>query len=234
MLEKLAVKVDDGWGGFMYEIKPLGYCLLIALVVLLLVVIALLHSKRTNKQESSRKQVFSTKQLAFSAIAIALAVVASNIKLFRAPMGGSITLLSMFFVCLVGYWYGIKVSLAAAIAYGVLQMIIDPYIISIPQLFIDYILAFGALGLSGLFHNKKQGLLKGYMLGVFGRYIFSVISGLVFFASYAAEYDMSPLVYSLAYNGYYIGIEAAITIVVILIPAVATALKTVKSMAQSA
>ena len=36
-----------------------------------------------------------------------------------------------------------------------LQLITGPYIISIPQLVCDYILAFGALGLAGIFHNKK-------------------------------------------------------------------------------
>lgn len=228
MFEKFAVQVDDGYGGLMYQIKPLGYVILSAAVLLLLCVIALV--KRKN---STSKRPFSSKQLAFSAIAMALATVTSNIKLFKLPMGGSITLLSMFFVCLIGYWYGFRVSMTAAVAFGVLQLFIEPYVISLPQLFIDYIFSFGALGLSGLFCNKKHGLLKGYLVGVFGRYVFAVISGLVFFASYAEEYHMSSLPYSLAYNGIYIGAEALISVILMIIPPFASALRQVKVMAQS-
>ena len=39
---------------------------------------------------------------------------------------------------------------------------------------------------------------------------------------------MSPLAYSAAYNGSYIAIEAALTIIVLLIPAVHTALNRIK------
>ena len=52
------------------------------------------------------------------------------------------------------------------VAYGLLQMLIDPYIMTLPQLLLDYILAFGVLGLSGLFSNKKHGLFLGYLVGV--------------------------------------------------------------------
>ena len=48
-----------------------------------------------------------TKQLVFSAMAIALATVISVvIKLPSLPNGGSTTLFSMLIVCLIGYWYG--------------------------------------------------------------------------------------------------------------------------------
>ena len=45
----------------------------------------------------------------------------------------------------------------------------------------DYVLAFGALGLSGLFCNAKHGLIKGYIIGIIGRYVFAVLSGWLFF-----------------------------------------------------
>ena len=95
----------------------------------------------------------------------------------------------------------------------------------------DYLLAFGALGLSGLFSNQKNGLVKGYIAGVLGRYFFAFLSGLIFFASYAEGTGMSAPVYSLAYNGAYLGCEAAITLVVLAIPAVRRAFAKVKEMA---
>ena len=146
-------------------------------------------------------------------------------------MGGSLTLCSMLFVTLIGYWYGPYVGIMAGVAYGLLQLIIDPYILSIPQLLVDYPFAFGALGISGFFSNKKHGLLIGYLFGVLGRYFFAVLSGIIFFGVYAADWNMSPVIYSLAYNGIYIGAEAALTVVILLIPAVAKALTQVKNQA---
>ena len=108
------------------------------------------------------------KQLAVSAICVALAFVTSNIKLFSFPFGGSVTLLSMLFICLVGYWYGFKAGILTGVAYGLLQLIVDPYVLTLPQLLVDYPLAFGALGLSGIgYHFDKKhkygGLLIGYI-----------------------------------------------------------------------
>lgn len=163
-------------------------------------------------------------------MAIALAFVTSFIKFLHLPMGGSITLFSMFFICLIGYWYGLRVGLMAAVAYGILQMVVDPYIISVPQMFCDYIFAFGALGLSGVFSNAKHGLVKGYLLGVVGRYVFSFLSGLIFFGQFAPE-GMHPAVYSASYNGIYIFTEAILTIIIISIPAVSKALTNVKNLA---
>ena len=214
-LEKV---VEDGY--VTYNITRGGYFLI---VVLLLAAVALV-SYFTN---ADGKGKMSIKQITFSALCLALAFVMSNIKLFKLPMGGSVTLFSMFFVCYIGYLYGPRVSLSAAFAYGLLQMIIDPYTISVPQLLCDYILAFGALGLAGFFFEKKQGMIIGYLVGIFGRFVFSTLSGVIFFADYAPE-GMSPLAYSAAYNGSYIAIEAALTIIVLLIPAVHTALNRIK------
>ena len=166
-------------------------------------------------------------------MAVALALVTSMIKLFKLPMGGSVTLLSMLFIVLIGYWYGLGAGLTAAIAYGILQLIIDPYILSFPQMMVDYLLAFGALGLSGLFCNKKNGLVKGYIVGVLGRYFFAFLSGWIFFGMYAPEEFPNAVVYSLAYNGSYIGAEALITLIVISLPPVAKALNAVKKQALS-
>ena len=172
---------------------------------------------------------FTTKQIVFSAMAIALATVISvAIKLPSLPNGGSITLFSMLIICLIGYWYGPKVSLIAAIAYGILQFIVGPYVVHPLQVALDYPLAFGALGLSGLFCNKKFGLQIGYVIGVVGRFVCSTLSGVIFFADYAPE-GMNPWIYSIAYQGSYLGVELVLTLIIISIPPVAKALSLVKS-----
>ena len=180
------------------------------------------------------KVKISIKELAVSAILIALAFVSSNIKLMKAPMGGSVTLFSMLFICLIGYWYGIRVGLIAGLTYGFLQLIVDPYIISLPQMLIDYLFSFTALGLSGIGHHLDKkfdfkivefgGLQIGYIIGVLGRYFFAFLSGYVFFGEWAPE-SMGPVVYSLVYNGAYLGIEGAITLILLSIAPVSKALK---------
>lgn len=214
-------KVTDEWGTS-YSLTGLGYGALIAAILILLILACYLTGE--NKR-------IETKPLVFAAVAMALGMITSFLKLFEAPMGGSVTLFSMLFICCIGYWYGLRTGLITGFAYGLLQLVSDPYIISLPQMITDYLLAFGALGLSGLFHNKKNGLIKGYIAGVLGRYLFAFLSGLIFFASYAEGTGMSAPLYSLAYNGSYLGCEAALTLITLAIPAVNKAFIRVKQMA---
>lgn len=212
--------LQDVSGEGVYSITTGGYILFIALMVAALLAVSYL----VNRDGKGR---ISIRQLTTSALCIALAFVLSNIKLFRAPMGGSVTVFSMFFITYIGYVYGPRVSLAAAFAYGLLQMISNPYIVSVPQLICDYVLAFAALGLAGFFHNEKYDMYKGYIVGVLGRYFFSFLSGVVFFADYAPE-GMSPIIYSLLYNAAYLGLEALLTLAVLMIPVVRTGLNRLK------
>lgn len=205
-----------------YSLTTAGYTLIVLLMAALLII---------GSAHFSRKQKIGVKQLAFSAMALTLALLLSNVKFIHLPMGGSVTLCSMLFVTLIGSWFGIGAGLTGAIAYGLLQLIIDPYIISFPQLVVDYLLAFGALGLSGLFTRRKNGILLGYIVGVAGRYAFAVLSGVIFFGAYAPEEFPNPFVYSAVYNGSYLGLEAVITIGILLIPQVQKAFRYVGSFA---
>ena len=200
--------------GISYNLTPLGYVVLIAVVIVMLAVGFIVKDKKTH----------SVKRLVTSAMAIALATLTSFITIFKMPMGGSVTLFSMLFIVLIGYWYGISAGMTASIAYGVLQLIVNPYIISLPQMFLDYIFAFGALGLSGIFANSRNGLVKGYIAGIAGRFFFSFLSGWIFFAVYTPEFFNSAVLYSLAY----IGAEGIITIIVIMLPPVKKAILYVK------
>ncbi|MBQ1843083.1 MAG: energy-coupled thiamine transporter ThiT [Lachnospiraceae bacterium] len=215
---------QDGY----YVPNMAGYVLLVIIILALLIVGAAV---------SGRGKRFTAKQIAFSGVAIALGTVTSMIKLFQFPMGGAMTLFSMLFVTLVGYWYGTRMGITAAVAYGLLQLILEPYIINPVQPIVDYILAFGALGLSGVFSKSKNGLVKGYILGVIGRYFFAFLSGVIFFSTSAAEYGFTgffgPTLYSLVYNGIYLGAEAAITLVLLAIKPVRNAMASVKVMANS-
>ncbi len=223
MLNFFAVPVTDEWGTT-YQLTTAGFTALVLVMIALLLLACFIGG-------SVKKPHFSTRQLVFSAMAIAAGMVTSFIKLIDMPMGGSVTLLSMLFICLIGYWYGLGAGLMTAIAYGFLQLVVDPYILSLPQMLTDYIFAFGALGLSGLFSKSKNGLIKGYLAGVLGRYFFSFLSGMIFFGLYATDYGMSAPVYSLTYNGAYLGAEAVITVVILCLPPIKKVMVQLKRMA---
>ena len=214
--------VTDNYGDVTYQPTLAGFTVLVIIMVALLLAGCALFGKGKK---------FNAKQLTFSSMAIALALLTSMVKLLDMPMGGSVTLLSMLFIVLIGYWYGLGSGLTAAVAYGFLQLIIDPYILSVPQMLVDYIFAFGALGLSGIFSKSKNGLIKGYLVGVLGRYFFAFLSGWVFFGAYAPDTFPNAVVYSLAYNGAYLGAEAAITLIILSLPPVRKGLAHVKELA---
>lgn len=219
-----ATQIMDEEGGISYVLTGAGYGLLIVVMLMVLLAGCIIRG-------SNGKNRISTKQLVFSAAAMALAMITSGIKIVHMPMGGSVTLCSMLFICLIGYMFGLRTGLMAAVAYGFLQLITNPYIISIPQMLTDYIFAFGSLGLSGIFESKKNGLLWGYLLGVLGRFFFTFLSGMIFFGSYASYYNMAAPVYSFVYNGAYLGLEALITVVLLALPPVSRGLLRVKNMA---
>lgn len=167
-------------------------------------------------------------------MAIALAtVIATVIKLPSLPNGGSVTLFSMLVICLVGYWYGPVTGIIAAVAYGILQFITGPYVVHPAQVLLDYPLAFGALGLSGFFSNKKNGLFWGYLVGVTGRFVCHQISGLIFYTTYvdSLQGNAAAIWGSTVYNLSYILPEAVLTLILIAIPPIRDMFARVKTMA---
>ncbi|MCM1105253.1 MAG: energy-coupled thiamine transporter ThiT [Clostridium sp.] len=216
----------NSWDEPVFQLTRAGI-VTVAVLIALLILCSILFLQK--KKRSAR---LATKQLVFSGVAMALAIVTSEIKFARLPFGGSVTLFSMLFIVLIGYWYGAAAGLMTGFAYGLLQFIFDPVFYTPAQLLVDYPLAFGALGLSGFFCNRKHGLIVGYLVGVFVRYMFAFLSGVLFFASYAS--DQSPagiITYSLGYNATYIVPEVVVTLILLAIPAVSGAMRRVKRMA---
>lgn len=207
-----------------YVLNSAGIITVVILIVALIALALVLSPKEV------RSRTFSTKQLVFSGTAMSLAVITSMFKLFELPMGGSITLFSMFFIVLIGYLYGPKAGIMTGFAYGLLQFVTEPIFYTIPQMIIDYPLAFGALGLSGFFSKKKNGLFIGYIVGITGRFIFAFLSGLLFFAEYTPE-GWNSVLYSIAYNGSYIYTEGALTIALLCLPPVTQGILYMKKLA---
>lgn len=175
---------------------------------------------------------FTVKALSYSSICLALAAALHMVKLFHMPQGGSVTLFSMFFVTFIGFLFGPVIGILGGLTFGLLQMIIDPYFVHPVQILLDYILAFSFLGFSGFFSNKKYGLYIGFTVACVLRYISHVISGYVFFASFAQEKNMPVMLYTVTYN-LYILVEMALTLILLAIPSLRNAITIIKSRVQN-
>ena len=167
--------------------------------------------------KGGHKTVWNTKMMAMGAVCIALSSVLSMIKIWKMPQGGSITAASMLPLMLFSYVYGMGPGCLVGALYGVLQFIIEPYFLSLPQMLLDYPIAFGMMGLAGLFSkmdNENLGLTAGVVLASVGRFVAAVLSGVIFFAEYAG--DQNPWVYSIVYNGSYMLPECIICVILCL------------------
>lgn len=204
-----------------------GYSVCVIAGVILFVLAAFFAGR------SSVKHKVPTKQLVFCAMAMALAFVTSYIKILQMPWGGSVTLCSMLFIVLAANWYGPKTGLFVGLAYGILQFIQEPYVLSFFQVCCDYIFAFAALGVAGFFARSKNGLLKGYIAAFLARGVFHSLGGYLFWMDYMPDNFPQSLksIYPIVYNYSYILPEAILTIIIICIPAVSKALNQVKRIA---
>ncbi len=201
-------------------------------VFIILGIAALLVGAYIAGRSSTRKKM-TARELAFCAVAIALAYAASFVPLFRMPFGGSVTLFSMLFIVLIAYWYGPQTGILVGFAYGVLQFLQEPYYLSLLQVCLDYLVAFAALGVAGFFRNRKNGLIKGYLAAVFARGVFASLAGYLFWMEYMPDNFPKSLtaVYPIVYNYMYLIAEAVLTVILLAIPAMKKAVAQVTKMA---
>lgn len=166
-----------------------------------------------------------TKKLTLSAIMVALATVLSFISVYRLANGGSVTLASMVPIIVVSYLYDAKWSVITSLVYAVIQMMIGFYppptndVISyFLVVMLDYVIAFGCLGLAGIFFKMfgkgKVAVAISGAIVVFMRFICHFLSGIIIWGVWAPE-GQSVYLYSFFYNGSYMGLELIITVVVL-------------------
>ena len=190
--------------------------------------------------------------LTVSAIMIAFSVSISAscavMPFLNLPFGGGFTIASMLPIILVAYMYGTKWGILTAFAYSVMQMLLGFNTVSafflpgdsqmawwraVLVVFIDYLLAYTVLGLGGIFRKKfssTKALVLGSVFAISLRYIAHIISGAIFFGTWAEWFFTQDgfyawgqnvldtfsggslaLVYSIIYNGTYMIPEIIIT-----------------------
>jgi len=187
-----------------------------------------------------------TKRLTESAMLLAVAIVLELVsKMFipEQPFGGQLTVVSMLPVVLISYRHGVKWGFLAAFTYALIEMVMGASTVTAafqPGYFgdevmllnalimcvLDYLVAFTALGLGGIFRNRIRhpgvALMCGSLVALGGRYLAHIASGYILFAGWAEWFftqesfpawgaqlvqRLSPeglgLAYSVVYNGMY-------------------------------
>lgn len=193
-----------------------------AVIVVVLLVMGIMLTKKSQ---------WTTRRLAYAAMCIAIAFVLSCIKLFRMPQGGSVTPAAMLPLILFCMACGPVQGLAVGCAFGLLQLIEDPYVIHPIQLILDYPAAYGAMCVACLANllpekAKRFRLPLGVALGYVARLVMAVLSGVIFFAEYAG--DQNVILYSLGYNAAYLAPEMVIAVLISLIPGMARLVETIR------
>ena len=164
----------------------------------------------------------SVKKLTTCAVAVALSSVLSLISVWKMPLGGSVTLLSMLPVCMVSIKYGIKTGLLCSFIFSLIQLMLGfsslmswglTAGILIGSFIFDYIIAYSVLGLAGIFGKKSMlRMCLGICFTMSLRFVSHFVSGIIFFTSLAPD-GWNPAIYSICYNGAYMLPEMIFTCV---------------------
>ncbi|NWF87591.1 energy-coupled thiamine transporter ThiT [Candidatus Bathyarchaeota archaeon] len=147
------------------------------------------------------------------AVFTALSVVLYNIRLYTLPNGGSITAGAMVPVLWFALRRGAIAGIESGIILGLIVMMIEPYLFFPLQILLDYPIAFGALGLAGLFRKEP---IVGVGVGMIGRFISHFLSGIIF-ADIFIPVGENPYIYSTIYNGSYLLPEFIISAIIIFV-----------------
>ncbi len=153
------------------------------------------------------------------ALMVAIAQILSLLKLWEMPWGGSVVL-AMIPLVLYGVRWGLVQGLLAGFVFGVLQFSFDGgFAIGWQSIIGDYLLAFTVLGLAGLFHGKKYGVIWGTLVGCGARFLVHYVVGATVWAAYMPEEFFgltmtTPWFYSLLYNLAYMLPNTLVTLVI--------------------
>ncbi len=168
----------------------------------------------------------TTQQLTESALMIAIATVCSLVKI-DISFGGGVTIVSMLPLVMISHRYGWRWGILTAYVYSIIQLIFGldnvgwatSFIMAVAIVFLDYIIAYTVIGLSGIFGKKRSSVAIGIAVTFTLRFLCHFMTGIWVWDEWMPEEYFgltmtSPALYSLLYNGWYMLAELIITEIV--------------------
>src|SRR3989304_8074315 len=120
------------------------------------------------KQDSARitpAKIVPTRILAEGATLVALSGALHLVTFYQAPLGGRVTAGAMIPVLLFALRRGYILGTVAGAVYGLIVLFEEPFLFHPVQVLLDYFIAFGILGVVGLF---RKGPLVGVVVAMAG------------------------------------------------------------------
>ena len=121
-----------------------------AMLFLAILVIAFVGKQRENRGK------LGAKRITLAGISLGLSFVLSYVKFSPVASGGSVTIASMVPVLLYAYFYGVADGLLVGAIFGLLNFISGPWILTPMTFVLDYVLAYGSIGLMGFAGKFKK------------------------------------------------------------------------------
>jgi thiamine transporter len=164
----------------------------------------------------------STLTLCEGAICIALAIALSYFEIEIGVLGGSIGFAMIPLIIFAVHRGGAVWGILAGIVFGTLKFILTgESVINWQSLLLDYSIAYGAVGLAGLFRGVKvQNYVCGAVIASVARFAIHFLSGVTIYAEYAPPESLDAgfwgiAGYSLIYNGTYMLPSAIAAIIIV-------------------
>lgn len=166
----------------------------------------------TNKRSKTIINIVETSILI--AFAVVLELIFKLIPFMDMPQGGSFSL-AMLPILILSFRRGPFYGILGGIIFGIINLLIDGVLYHWTSFFLDYTLAFGLIGVAGIFNpllkeNSRRNivfLVIGSIVGIFFRLSSTVLSGMIAFET--------PFVGSVIYNAPYILVSGLMCIVII-------------------
>lgn len=166
-------------------------------------------------KESKKKQLY---RICECAVFIALSVALSYLKIEIGAFGGSIDFV-MIPLFIIAYRNGLGYGVASGLVFGLIKCLIGGGIgWGLPSVLLDYVLAYGAVGVAGIFKEKSWAIELSTFVGCAARYVIHFISGVTIYkiiepTECAGHVFTNPVLYSTVYNALYMLPNTVIAIV---------------------
>ncbi len=167
---------------------------------------------------------WTTKKLVEAGIMIALSFILSQFKIYKAPNGGSVTAGSMIPIMIFAMRWGLGPGFIAGASFGILKMIFGGYILNPIQAILEYPIAFGVLGLAGIFKDNlkasdNSGFVKvgvSVFFAIAARFLCHLFAGIIFFRDTLPE-GINAWIASASYQMSYLLPEFILSVLILML-----------------
>lgn len=182
----------------------------------------------------ARSDKYWNNRIFWTVILIVIAGLLSAAKPVVLPDGGAVTYFSLLFLWLLTFFFGPKYGFVTGALFGFVKLgvtiVTGEYVnYEVGAIILEYPLACGAFALGGLILRKAKdneviprdvrGLRLGYIIGVLAMGVCYIISAFLFYPPMQPDF-LANVIDTIVYDMSYLLIEAAITMLLLLIPQV--------------